>query len=144
MASLFLALFLFFSWRWAPSRWLDAAANKKGRKIIEKVEQPRSLARTCREACRLYRHARPRDGHEHFDMLSQGIYLYLSWQSNIFCPLRFIKHYFSICEFISGTLTDRMSYSYLSVVPVLFRTNLENITFFISVWAAVVTRTVTR
>lgn len=72
-----LSLCLFFL-TMSPSRWLDAAANKKGRKIIEKVEQPRSLACTCREACRLYRHARPRDGHEHFDMLWQGIYLYLS------------------------------------------------------------------
>lgn len=40
----------------------DAAANKKGRKVIEKVEQPRSLACTCRGACWLYRRARPRHG----------------------------------------------------------------------------------
>lgn len=81
----------FFSWRWAPSCWPDAAANKKGREVIEKVEQPRSLACTCRGACRLYRRARPRDGHEHLNMYSRGIYLYLPWQSNISRSLRFLS-----------------------------------------------------
>ena len=56
-----------------PSCWSDAAANKKGREVIEKVEQPPSLVCTCRGACRLYRCARPRDSHGHLDMLSQGI-----------------------------------------------------------------------
>lgn len=51
-----------FSWRRIPSCRLDAAANKKGRKVIEKVEQPRSLACTCRGACWFYRRARPRRG----------------------------------------------------------------------------------
>lgn len=73
-----LSLSLFFFFFGDEPHRPDVAANKKDRKVIEKVEQPRSLAYTCRGACRLYRRARPRDGYEHLDMLSRGYtYTYL-------------------------------------------------------------------
>jgi len=87
--------------RTRATRRLSAAANKKGRKVIEKVEQPRSPACTCRGACRLYRHARPRDGYEHLDMFPRAIPIALSTKRH---PSSFslFEHCFSIRGAVSA------------------------------------------
>jgi hypothetical protein len=102
--------FLSFSLaRARATRRLSAAANKKGRKVIEKVEQPRSPACTCRGACRLYRRARPRDGYEHLDMFSRRVIpIALSTKRH---PSSFslFEHCFSIRGAVSGSMRDRFS-----------------------------------